>query len=62
MFENYRDATDDIDIFLRNLFLAGIYNSLSLKESVESGQAYYQVAIDERLLLILPSGSLSVLQ
>lgn len=62
MFESYRDTTEDIDIFLRNLFLTGIYASLSLQESMENGQTYYQVAMAERLLLILPSGSLSVLQ
>ena len=62
VFENYRDTTDDIEIFLRDLFLEGIYDSLSIQESVENGQTYYQVAISERLLLILSSGSLSVLR
>ena len=62
MFENYRDTEDEMDVFLKNLFLAGVYNSLSLQESMENGQTYYQVAMSERLLLILPSGSLSVLQ
>lgn len=62
MFESYRDTAEDIDVFLRNLFLTGVYASLSLQESMENGQTYYQVAMDERLLLILPSGSLSVLQ
>ena len=62
MFENYRDTANDADVFLRNLFLTGVYDSISLRESVENGQTYYQVAMSERLLLILPSGSLSVLQ
>ena len=62
MFVNYRDAEDNVGVFLRNLFLTGVDDSLSLRESVENGQTYYQVAISERLLLILPSGSLSILQ
>ena len=62
MFVNYRDMAENMNIFLGHLFLEGVYNSLSLQKLINNGQAYYQVAIDDRLLLILPSGRLYLLE